>query len=211
MPWNGAAAFSLPCRSEIRLGTGTSSCQRTLRNCCSIDSIGASSIRWLEASESAIVWGSSADRAAAAWCCVCEPIMSLLFLLEYFSARVETVLNFNWYVNRVSVGFYQTKTPIYPIKICSFDSRWLWFIFQHYRGRYHCGWLSFCVCVISLDAGFLTLHTENMYLKYILSEVFWYQISLISILDDAKVLLSYRSENVVSGQPHCIFLITVCI
>lgn len=75
--------FLLACQSEIlKLGTGTSSCQRTLRNCCNIDSIPASSIRWLGASGSARVWERCRWSCCSLKLCVCERACDVIAVLN---------------------------------------------------------------------------------------------------------------------------------
>lgn len=86
--------FLLACRSEIlKLGTGTSSCQRTLRNCCSIDSIPASSIRWLGASGSARVWERCRWSCCSLKLCVWASLWChRCFKWEHFNLKAEAIL-----------------------------------------------------------------------------------------------------------------------
>lgn len=87
--------FLLACRSEIlKLGTGTSSCQRTLRNCYSIDSIPASSIRWLGASGSARLWERCRWSCCSLKLCVCERACDVIavYKWEHFNLKAEAIL-----------------------------------------------------------------------------------------------------------------------
>lgn len=87
--------FLLACRSEIlKLGTGTSSCQRTLRNCYSIDSIPATSIRWLGASGSARVWERCRWSCCSLKLCVCERACDVIavYKWEHFNLKAEAIL-----------------------------------------------------------------------------------------------------------------------